>query len=184
MRTLVATAVTACLTLLLSACNKPEKEAECPPPPPAERDINIAEVKFFNDSAIDNAIITQHTLYPYHFIPNSAALNELGDHDFTILVDHFRKNPGTLNVRRGRGDAQPLYDARVRLITDRMLQSGVNLGPLADGQPGGDGLPSEHTLNILLEGYEYNGSAKDSAQSEVNSGSGSARSQAIGGTKK
>lgn len=144
--------------LFIGACSQSHKdETSSSTPsmaPPPERDINVAEVQFYNDSAIENAIIAQHTLYSYDFVPNSAALNDLGEHDFRVLVEHFRNNPGDLNIRRGPDDSQTLYDARVRLITDRLGQSGIQLGPIADGNPSGNGMTSEMTLSILVNGTD------------------------------
>ena len=149
-------AVLTLIVFLGAACSQSNKDdsesstASMAPPP--ERDINVAEVQFYNDSAVENAIIVQHTLYPYHFIPNGASLNDLGEHDFRVLTEHFRNNPGDLNIRRGAEDSQTLYEARVRLITDRLNQSGIQIGPLADASPGGTGMPSEMALSIIVNG--------------------------------
>jgi hypothetical protein len=141
------------LALAISACNSPSKSTtseSCSSPP--EREVNVAEVKWLNDTAIQNAIIAQHTLYPYHFVTYSACLNELGEHDFCVLIDHYKNNPGPLNLRRG--DATPeLHEARLRFITDRLAKAGIEVGPIEDGHPGGVGMYSEFVLMALDKTY-------------------------------
>ena len=111
------------------------------------------------NSAINNAIIAQHTFYPYHFIPNAAALNELGESDLEVLAAHFRYHPGTINIRRG-SDPQDLYEARVQAVRKYLI--GVDIDDdrivFSDGLPGGRGMPSEHVLKILTRDAEGTGS--------------------------
>jgi hypothetical protein len=135
--TLAFTFVGACL--LISGCDAPTS---------AEREVDVADINYLNDSAIDNAIIAQHTLYPYHFTPDAPSTNELGDHDLNVLIEHFKMHPGTLNVRRGDASAE-LYEARVDFVVERLKQAQVTLGPIEDGPPGGSGAPSDRVLFLL-----------------------------------
>jgi len=162
----------ASLVFLVSACNKPTS--------PPERDVNIAESKWLNDAAIQNAIIAQHTLYPYHFITYSASLNELGEHDFGVLIEHYKDHPGPLNVRRGDASLE-LQEARVRFVTDKLLKAGIDLGPIEDGAPGGEGMLSDHVLTVLERSYE---AGNKGASGDMSTGARSAAVANRGGSIK
>lgn len=112
--------------------------------------INAWLVRSYTDDAIKNAIIVQHTLYPYHFVDDSAELNALGEHDLAILAEHFKKYAGKLNVRRGPETAQ-LYAARLGAAAEALKQAGVVDKPISisDGLPGGEGMGSERVVEIL-----------------------------------
>jgi hypothetical protein len=114
--------------------------------------VNEELVSSLNDMAIQNAIISQHTLFPYHFVENSAELNELGRHDFAVLAKHFMGNPGQLNIRRDNVP-EALYKARVNFVADRCKQAGVGAERILilDGMPGGSGMASERVLTILAD---------------------------------
>ena len=119
--------------------------------------INILLVKSYNDIAMQNAIISQHTLFPYHFITNGAELNELGRRDLAALANHFMKYPGHLNIRRG-SITTDLYEARIKMVQERLLEAGVNRQriSISDGMPGGSGITSERMLIILQKGPQSN----------------------------
>jgi hypothetical protein len=119
--------------------------------------IDSLLVKSYNDIAMQNAIISQHTLFPYHFITNGAELNELGRRDLAGLASHFMKNPGHLNIRRG-SITTDLYEARINIVQERLLEAGVNRQriSISDGMPGGSGITSERMLIILQQGPQSN----------------------------
>lgn len=102
------------------------------------------------NASMNNAIIAQHTLYPYHFAAGSAELNELGVRDLDVLVAHFLNAAGDLNVRRGE-TPQALYEARVRTVLEKLAAAGVPSRSVAvkDGLPGGEGIASERVVEIL-----------------------------------
>jgi hypothetical protein len=104
------------------------------------------------NASLNNAIVSQHTLYPYHFVNGSAELNELGARDLCVLTDHFLKAGGDLNVHRGEA-AQALYEGRVKTVLERLSSAGVKSDAVAvkDGLPGGDGISSERVIVILKE---------------------------------
>lgn len=112
--------------------------------------VDVELVNSLNRIGVDRAIIAQHTLYPYHFMADSAVLNELGARDLSILAGHFAEHEGTLNVRRG-DTAPELYEARVTHVLEELGKAGVDTGrmSIADGMPGGSGMPSEHVVTIL-----------------------------------
>lgn len=117
--------------------------------------VNSKLVNTYNDIAIQNAVVSQHTLFPYHFVENGAELNELGQKDLAVLTSHFIKHPGHLNVRKHNTPGD-LYKARVNLIRDRLQQAGIASKriSISDGMPGGSGMTSERVLVILEQESE------------------------------
>jgi hypothetical protein len=107
-------------------------------------------IDLYSDLAIQNAIITQHTVYPYHFVNNSAVLNPLGQRDLAVLARHFAQNPGELNVRRG--DVDPaLYQSRMETVKARLAEGGVDVSRIRmyDGLAGGEGMPTSEIIEVL-----------------------------------
>lgn len=117
---------------------------------PDKQLVNRRLINSYNDTAIENAIISQHTLFPYHFVQNGAELNELGQRDLAVLAGHFMKHPGNLNIRR-YDTAAELYEARVNTVRERLREAGINVErmSISDGMPGGSGMASERVLTIL-----------------------------------
>ncbi len=103
-----------------------------------------------HEASVENAILAQHTLFPYHFVPNSAELNELGMRDLGVLARHYQENPGRLSVRRS-GTEQGIYRARLDRVGQLLRQAGVNVAAvdIADAPAGGEGMDSEQVLHIL-----------------------------------
>jgi hypothetical protein len=122
---------------------------------PNRRLFNTQLVNSFSDIAMQNAIISEHTLYPYHFVKNGADLNELGQRDLAVLTKHFMQNPGRLNVRQDSISAD-VYEARVNTVLDQMKEAGIDTERvnISDGMPGGSGMPSETVLIILEKARE------------------------------
>lgn len=112
--------------------------------------INEQLVTTLNDIQVKNAIVAQHTLYPYHFTANSKKLNELGQRDFAVLAQFFQENPGPLNVRRN-DVSEEIYQARVALVLENLKQAGIDMKRItvSDDMPGGAGMTSERILTIL-----------------------------------
>ncbi|MFH1717537.1 MAG: hypothetical protein ABIF19_09325 [Planctomycetota bacterium] len=122
--------------------------------------INSWLINSYSDTAIENAIISQHTVFPYHFVKNASQLNELGKRDLAVLAGHFMKYAGDLNIRRHNTPAD-LYEARVNAVVERLQEAGVNIERMniADGMPGGEGMASEKVLIILEEASETTSAA-------------------------
>lgn len=118
----------------------------------ASHETSVRIVRSINDMAIQNAIVAQQTLYPYHFVRNSSRLNELGESELAVLANHYREHPGTLNIRRS-GTPDELYNARIQAVMDALAQAGVDTGriQIAEGMPGGDGMPTEQVLSITID---------------------------------
>lgn len=114
--------------------------------------IDAELVNSYNDIAVQNAIVSQHTLFPYHFVKNGAELNELGERDLAVLANHFMEHPGQLNIRRSDSSMAP-YQARVDFVLDRLKKAGIDTERIriSDGMPGGSGMLSEKVLVILEE---------------------------------
>lgn len=119
----------------------------------------------FRDATIQNAIIRQHTLFPYHFTANSAELNELGAHDLAVLSEHFREHPGQLNVRCGQAP-EALYSRRVETVVGLLSDAGVETDrvEIRDALAGGDALASEQVVVILAEAYGLSSAAQTPGQ--------------------
>jgi hypothetical protein len=109
-------------------------------------------ITYVNDAGVQNAIIRQQAMFPYHFVAESAALNELGRRDLEILAGHYRQYPGSLSIRRGEA-AEPLYQARVATVMDNLRAAGVAAGRVqATSAPaGGDGAASSQVLTIMAK---------------------------------
>jgi hypothetical protein len=112
--------------------------------------VNRKIVDTYSDLAIQNAIIAQHTLYPYHFVNNGTQLNGLGERDLSVLVQHFQDNPGQLILQQG-GTESLLYQSRAQTVYEKLLAGGIPDGKIriTDGMPGGDGIASNSIIEIL-----------------------------------
>jgi hypothetical protein len=155
-KTLLAIGFIACV--FLAGCQ--EEQAE---PTVDTTAVNRKIVDTYSDLAIQNAIIAQHTLYPYHFVNNSPQLNTLGERDLSVLIEHFKDNPGRINVQQGGIDSS-LYQSRTQTVYEKMLAGGIpdTKIQIASGMPGGEGISSNAVIEILdkdkttdtAQGYE------------------------------
>jgi len=154
----------ACLIVeLLLICVLGSGCKQSPQPEPIdEKAVNAELINTFNDVSMENAVVAQHTLYPYHFIINGEQLNELGKRDFSILAAHLKDYPGQLNIRRDNATEQ-LYQARVTYILEQLTQAGVDskLTSVSDGMPGGSGMASEQVIYILESDEKARSSRRD-----------------------
>ena len=109
-------------------------------------------------ASLQRAIVTQSALFPYHFVPDAAELNELGERDLGVIAAHLRDNAGTLIIRRGTASKE-LHDARVAAVLAVLEQAGVQKEHVAlrDGLPGGDGLPSSRLVEVFKTPYVLTG---------------------------
>ena len=111
--------------------------------------INARQVNMLNDIAMENAIIAQRTLYPYHFIKDSEQLNELGQRDLSIMTKRFKNYPGQLNVQQGDTPSY-IYQERVALVSQKLENAGVDMTKVSiiDGMPGGSGMSTDDVVEI------------------------------------
>ena len=119
--------------------------------------LNSRLIESYNGISVNNAIVSQHTLYPYHFITNSAELNELGNNDLMVLIKHFMKNPGELNIRQG-DVSDKIYQARINFVLKKTTDAGIDREKISisDDMPGGSGMSSEKVLTILKNDSKAN----------------------------
>jgi len=108
-------------------------------------DINIVDA--VRDSGVKAAIISQHTLYPYHFEQDRANLNELGQRDLTVLAGRLRSHAGELNIPRNGTDAA-LYESRVQWVMESLKAQGIAADhvKIVEGVGMTDGAPSEDVV--------------------------------------
>jgi hypothetical protein len=158
--------------ILLGSCGKSVRHERID-----EGKMNAGLITAYNDTAMENAIIAQHTLYPYHFVNNGTQLNELGRRDLSILAKHFKDNPGELNVSRD-DVSDVLYQERVTCVTKQLKQDGVDLSKLtiSDGMPGGSRMAANDVLQIKEADQKARQSRRESypqTSSGMSSGSSS-----------
>jgi hypothetical protein len=138
-------AVAVCLAWgLVTGCNEPQAAKQ------TDGNLDVELVKTLNNIGVENAIINQRTLFPYHFVTGSEKLNDLGQRELAVLARHFAEYPGTLSVRRGpvTGD---LYRIRLTSVMNGLKDAGVDMArmQLSDSMPGGTGMPCEQVVVIL-----------------------------------
>lgn len=134
-----------CLTCgLLAGCSEQQTAK------PNDGNLDVELVKTLNNIGVENAIITQHTLYPYHFVANAEELNELGQRDLAVLARHLAAHPGTLNIQSGNVP-NDLYEARIAHVLNELKTAGVDADriSISEGMPGGSGMLAEQVVTIL-----------------------------------
>ncbi len=129
---------------------------------------NVRMIESLRQTSISSAIIVQRTLYPYHFVSGTTALNELGRHDLAVLGEHLRQHPGAVNVRRG-GASNELYASRVAAVRRALIRAGVDGAtlPIRNTHAGGTGISSEEMRGVLdadRSPTESTGTAVDRAE--------------------
>ena len=139
------TAAKFAVLLALAACSSPTERD-----PYGTGDLLLA-------ASLQRAIVVQSTLFPYHFVPDSAELNELGQRDLLVLARHFEKHSGNLAVRPG--DTPALGEARIRAVIEALTAAGVARDHVnvRDGLPGGEGLASARVLEIMKSALVLSG---------------------------
>ncbi len=149
---------------LLAGCTAPP-----PPPEPSyiqKRDTNAAMVQQIFDQAAENAVVSEYAVYPYHFLPNQAALNELGERHVAALAAAYRTAPGKLVMPAG--DTPPdLQEARRKSVLQSLASAGVDTDRLVKSSsdlPGGPGMNSQQVQKALENAGEAP-SVRPSAQS-------------------
>jgi len=146
MKLYVTIAITTFFFVLIAGCSENmEKSLD-------KQIINSQLINPYNDIPVQNSIISQHTLFPYHFVKNGEELNELGNKDLNVLIKHFLQHPGKLNVRRGDAP-QDLYQGRINFVLRQLKEAGVKDDQISisDGMAGGSGMLSEKILIIVEE---------------------------------
>jgi hypothetical protein len=142
----------ALISLSAAGCTRTTVDRDFKPRGPlseAHEPINRAIIEGYRTQQVDNGIIRQRALYPYHFDQDTAVLNSLGMRAVHVLSHHFKTTSGTLSVRAGDAPDE-LYQARLEEVRRRMADAGVDLAriTIADALPGGDGISSDQIVII------------------------------------
>lgn len=135
------------------------------------------------EASLRQAILSQSTLYPYHFVVGAAELNELGWRDMEILAAHFALHGGQLSLRRG-DVGEELYAERLKSVEIALAAAGVEPGRVRvhDGLPGGSGITAERMLEVL-ERSRSELSTEDASPRSGISGSSTGSGSAAGSTR-
>lgn len=167
--------------VLLGGCERAYRTREIDDEMPA---TNVWMVRTLSDESVENAIIAQHTIYPYHFGRDSADLTPIGQRDVRVLGRHFAKHPGELSIRRG-DETDDLYQRRTAAVMDALQREGVNPESIrrGGGTPGGEGIETNRALAVLKIGNEPRkigaGAGGDSQSGDMQGGT----SQEMGGNR-
>ena len=98
------------------------------------RSANTTMVHWFYEESVNNGIVRQKTLFPYHFVPDTPLLTEIGEHDLSVLAAHYKNNVLPFLTKRDvlkeikihfdydkaliRSDAVPQLEEAVKLLAD------------------------------------------------------------------
>ena len=176
MRTLPAALL--CLTLGAAACSSTSYSQGGP-----TGIRNMWAGEHIRNAALRQAVLSQSTLYPYHFVVGAAELNELGWRDMEILAAHFALHGGQLSLRRG-DTGEELYEERLKAVETSLAAAGVEPGRVRvhGGLPGGDGTTAERVLEVLERSRTELNTEDASPRSGV-SGSSTSSGAAAGSTR-
>lgn len=155
------------LILILAGCSETDPGLE------KQRSVNVWAAQTMKDAQREGALISQHTLYSYHFVPGGPTLNDLGFSDLSVLASHYRLNPGKLNVRR-QDASEDLYKARVAGVINYLEKSGVQMDRMVieDSLPSGDGAPADRVLRSLERDEKAAGASSDAKTTSVSAAKG------------
>ena len=98
------------------------------------RATNATMIHWLYEESVRNGIVRQKTLFPYHFVPDTPLLTEIGEHDLSILVTHYKNDVLPYLTKREilkevkihfdydrasiRSDAVPHLEEAVKLLAD------------------------------------------------------------------
>jgi hypothetical protein len=144
MRTVIVVAFVCLASLAVAGCSADYGALD------QQSEVDQRLVTWPCDAAIQSALVSQHTLFPYHFVDDSPLLNELGKKDLAVLATHFKEHSGQLSVRKGQASDQ-LYAARVGEVLKNLEEAEIHKDnvTIADELAGGEGLPSERVLRLM-----------------------------------
>ena len=151
MKTFLATIGVVVVGMTLGGCVPPQSAREgVSLKGPQESSLNAWTIETHFDQQSDVAIIRQRTVFPHHFVDSTAQLNELGRDQVRVLARHFKRYPGSVNIRHD-GDDPVLLEARVESVRSVMAETGVAVDLVSNGVTGGDGITSDRVLVILSQ---------------------------------
>jgi hypothetical protein len=144
----------------LAGCDRAYRTREIDDEMPA---ANVWMVRTLSDESVENAVIAQHTIYPYHFVRDSAELTAVGQRDARVLGRHFARHPGELSMQRGDAPDE-LYQRRTASVMEALQREGVNPETIrrGGGMPGGDGVETNRAVAVLRIGNQPRGTGAGS----------------------
>jgi len=147
MKRLCVFAVEMIVAVSVFACSEPSTSDY--PLSDHHAEMNSTALQLQNHLAEEAAVIRQHTIFPYHFLADSAELNSLGLRDLEVLTRHRARFPGPLNLRRGDA-SEELYARRMQTLLDHLIAAGLPQDgiQISDSLPGGDGLAADDVVLI------------------------------------
>ena len=124
----------------------------CQTPEPREADwsnddraaTNAWMLRTYFDDQVTNGIVTQHTIYPHHFIDGTAKLTERGRRDLSVLAGSYADNEGGVLVMPHGRIPDELYQRRIAAVRAALAEAGVepSLVMIDDGVWDGDSVRS------------------------------------------
>jgi hypothetical protein len=98
---------------------------------------------------IDNAILEDMALFDFHFVPNRARLNALGQQRVERLADLIELYGGQINLSSMESD-ETLLNARLAEVREYLSTCGADVGPdsVMLEQAGGRGISSKDAIFI------------------------------------
>lgn len=105
---------------------------------------NAWMMRTYFDDQITNGIVTQHTIYPHHFVDGTAKLTERGRRDVSVLAGYYAENEGGVLVMPHGRISQELYRKRIDAVRVALASGGVEpaLVMIDDGVWDGDSVRS------------------------------------------
>ncbi len=82
-------------------------------------------MRTYFDDQVTNGIVTQHTIYPHHFVDGTAKLTERGRRDLAVLAGYFAENEGGVLIMPHGRTPQELYEQRVEAVRVALAGGGV-----------------------------------------------------------
>ncbi len=82
-------------------------------------------MRTYFDDQVTNGIVTQHTIYPHHFVDGTARLTERGRRDLAVLAGYYADNGGGMLVMPHGRVPHDLYEQRVAAVRVALASGGV-----------------------------------------------------------
>ncbi|MFC1761635.1 hypothetical protein ACFL6U_06085 [Planctomycetota bacterium] len=76
-------------------------------------------------SHVDNKVLSQSTLYAFHFTEDTSQLNTVGRYDLDVLLLRFKGYSGKLYVQKGDATSE-LYGERIESVVNALERAGVD----------------------------------------------------------
>jgi hypothetical protein len=150
---------------------------------------NAEMVHMIFDRQSRNAVVTERTLYPYHFVPDGSELTALGVEQLDVLTAALQSQPADqplyLNIRRG-STPDALYLSRVASVKQALASAGVegDRVNLLDEVPRGKGIATEQLLNQESDSSRAPYQQRQPGGSGSTRGFGGSRGKGPGGSTK